>query len=130
MLLATVPPTAPDGVVGDVDVDESATDAGGCAANALPDTVAVPATWPLLVDATVSVAEPDADNPVTVSGNTDPEPDPATTEPTPTDGVHDQLGSQFVTFTVKPSAVRTGVSKIGTREAPSALAATVAEPTR
>lgn len=126
-MLATVPTASPDGVdVGDdvdvgesaTDVGESATDVGDCAAKALPDTVAELVTYPLRAAVTLTVAEPDADNPDTVNGNTDPEPEPATTEPASTDGVHDQPASQFVTFTVNPSAVRTGESNAGVRAPP------------
>ena len=64
---------------------------------------------------TATVAEALAARPVTVSGSVEPEPVPAVTVPDPTVGVHVQLLSQFVTFTVNPSAVLTGELNVGVR---------------
>lgn len=84
-----------------------------CVLFACPDTGAEPFEYPVRDVVTVTVADAPADSPVTVSGNVDPDAEPALTEPEPTDGVHVYAASWFVTLTVKPPAVRTGVSNVG-----------------
>ncbi len=121
----TVNPVAVDTGVENVGVN-----AAPCVA--VPVTVADPDAYPALVVATLTVDDTPGANPVTVNGRTAPLTVPFVTVPVlpaAIVGVNVYAGSKFVTFTVNPVAVDTGVENVGVNAAPCvAVPVTVADP--